>query len=289
VAEEKADKFIDVERVLASKNPRLLKIIPGFALRYIKRILHQQEINDFISRTSDSQPLPFVKAILKEFGATVDFNGIENLPEASGCIVASNHPLGGLDALALIDAVATKRPDLKFVVNDVLLEIRQLQQVFVGVNKHGKNTSAILDQIDKLYASEIVMIIFPAGLVSRKQNGTIKDLDWKKSFITKAKKHRRNIIPVYINGRNTEFFYNFARLRTRLGIKSNIEMFYLVDEMYKQKGHHVTITFGKPVPYTAFDDSRTDHMWAQEIKEHVYRLKSDPEAVFTPSAVQKKP
>ena len=126
------------------------------------------------------------------------------------------------------------------------------------------------------------MLIFPAGLVSRKQNdGTIKDLIWKKSFITKSKKHERDIIPVHIKGHNTRFFYNLARLRGKLGIKANIEMFYLVDEMYKQKGHHITVTFGKSIPASVFTKEKTDQEWAQLMREHIYKLKDNPDEIFS--------
>ncbi len=185
-----------------------------------------------------------------------------------------------LDAIALIDAVGTKEKDVKFIVNDILLQIKNLEDFFVGVNKHGRNTAESLSAIDELYASEAAMLIFPAGLVSRKQRHGISDLTWKKSFISKSKKHRRNVVPVYIKGRNTNFFYNFARLRSWLGIKSNVEMLYLADEMYKQRGQHIEITFGIPISYTVFDNRFSDHEWAQKVKDHVYILRDNPGAIF---------
>jgi putative hemolysin len=277
-------KFIDIENVIGDKNPNLLRFMPGFVIRYIKRILHQDEINSFIDRNGHLTSFDFVKAILVEFGVTVRASGLENLPSYGGCIIAANHPLGGLDAMALIDAVGEKRRDVRFVVNDVLLQLKNLEDLFIGVNKHGKNTLEILETIDRLYASDISMMIFPAGLVSRKQKGgIIKALDWKKSFISKAKKHQREIIPVYIEGKNTDFFYNFARWRTRLGIKLNIEMFFLVDEMYKQRGHHIDIIFGKPIsPSVLGSEELSDQKWAQLVKGHIYKLKSNPSAEFIP-------
>ncbi|MEP7263150.1 MAG: 1-acyl-sn-glycerol-3-phosphate acyltransferase [Bacteroidota bacterium] len=281
-------KFIDIEGVIGEKNPKLLKLMPSFMLRYLKRILHQDEINSFIDRNGHLHSFEFAHAIIKEFGANVTVTGIENLPLQGGCIVASNHPLGGLDGIAVIDAIGEKRKDLKFVVNDVLLKLKNLDQIFIGVNKHGRNVSKMLEVIDGLYASEIVTMIFPAGLVSRKQDGgVIKDLEWKKSFITKAKKYKRDTIPVYIEGKNTNFFYNLSRFRTKMGIKANIEMLYLVDEMYNQKGHPINIIFGKPISYTLFDKSHTDLQWAQLMKEHIYKLKDDPDAVFRDTVTAK--
>ncbi|MBL7924473.1 MAG: 1-acyl-sn-glycerol-3-phosphate acyltransferase [Bacteroidia bacterium] len=270
-AEQK--KFIDIEEVIRGKNPALLRWMPGFLLRYIKRIIHQDHINDFIRRHGDKQSHAFVNEIIKEFGAEVTFEGLENLPASGGCIIAANHPIGGLDAMALIQVLAHKRKDIKFIVNDVLLSIKNLGEFFVGVNKHGKNTTEVLDLIDSFYAGEGLMLIFPAGLVSRKQNdGLIRDLVWKKSFIVKAKKFRRDIVPVHIAGRNSAFFYNLARLRTRLGIKANIEMFYLMDEMYHQLGKNIHVRIGKPIAYETFGSTYNDHEWAQKVKEHIYNL-----------------
>jgi len=275
-------KFIDIEGVIKEKNANLLRFMPGFLIRYLKKILHQDEINSFIDRHGHLTSFDFVEAIIKEFGVKVDIRGLEHYPAQGGCIVASNHPLGGLDAMALMDAIGKKRKDIKFIVNDVLLKLKNLEDLFIGVNKHGKNSAETLDTIDSLYASDITMLIFPAGLVSRKQNdGTIKDLIWKKSFITKSKKHERDIIPVHIKGNNTRFFYNLARLRGKLGIKANIEMFYLVDEMYKQKGHHITVTFGKSIPASVFTKEKTDQEWAQLMREHIYKLKDNPDEIFS--------
>jgi len=266
-------KLIDIEEVIHSKNPALLKWMPGFVLRYIKRIIHENDVNDFISRKGDKHSHEFVNEIIKEFGANVTFEGLENIPESGGCIIAANHPIGGLDSISLMQTVAKKRKDIKFIVNDVLMSLKNLKELFIGVNKHGKNSTEILDTIDAHYASEVAMIIFPAGLVSRKQdNGLIKDLVWKKSFITKAKKHQRNIIPVHIDGKNSNFFYNLARWRSKLGIKTNMEMFYLIDEMYHQKGKEIHIKIGKPIPYQLLTQKYTDQEWARKVKEHIYKL-----------------
>ena len=275
--------FINIEEVIRSKNPRLLQLMPGFLLRYVKRILHQEHINDFIRREGHKKSFEFVDEIIREFGPVVSFEGLENIPEKGGCIVASNHPLGGVDGIALLQVIGRKRKDIRFIVNDLLMNIKNFDGLFVGVNKHGKNTAETLDFIDTLYASDNVMLIFPAGLVSRKQEkGIIRDLTWKKSFISKAKKYQRNIIPAYITGNNSSFFYNFARWRQRLGIKSNIEMFYLMDEMYHQMGKNIHIKFGKPISYTIFTSDRSEQEWAQKVKEHVYALPTGDSAAMLP-------
>lgn len=269
------EKLIDLERVIGRKNPRLLKVLPGFILRYIKRTVHQEEMNEFLRENGNKQDFEFARAILDYLGITVNVMGLENVPSEEGCILASNHPLGGIDGIALIDTVGRKRKDIKFLVNDILMVLEQLKGIFVPVNKHGRNSADMVARMDEVYSSGQAVMIFPAGLVSRKQaSGVIKDLEWKKSFISRARKYRKNVIPVYVDGRNSDFFYNLARWRKRFGIKANIEMFYLPDEMYKKRNTTITIIFGKPVPHETFDRSRTDSEWAEMMKEQVYALKS---------------
>lgn len=274
-----SEKFIDLEGVISRKNPRLLKLIPGFIIRYLKRVVHQDQINGDIWRNRDRFGLDFVEAILKEFGAKITVKGIENIPPAGRWIVASNHPLGGLDGMALMHVVGKVRRDLLFPVNDLLMNLENLKELFIPINKHGSNMgNARL--IDNAYASDMALLYFPAGLCSRKQKDGICDLEWKKSFITKARSHKRDVIPCYIDGRNSNWFYNLSRFRTWLGIKTNIEMLYLVDEMYRQEDQSIVITFGKPISYQTFNKTHSDTEWAQKVKMHVYNLKNNPETVF---------
>lgn len=278
-------KFIDIDEAFRSKNPTLYRWLPRFVLNYLKRVVHQEEINRFIEKNGRKTEFEFVTAILEEFGVRLQVSGLENLPESGGCIVASNHPLGGLDAMALLEMASRRRKDICFIVNDILLRLENLRGIFVGVNKHGRNSQQALQTLDEVYASGGCTMIFPAGLVSRKRKGVIKDLEWKKSFITKARKHQLPVVPVYISGKNSNFFYNLAYLRTRLGIKANIEMLYLADEMYRQRNRTISIIFGTPVPYTMFEAAYTDRDWAALMREHVYLLeKQGPWITFDRSA-----
>ena len=194
----------------------------------------------------------------------------------------ANHPLGGLDGLAFAREVGDIYPDVKFIVNDILLNIKNLEPIFVPVNKHGKQSSDYVRRIEATYHSNAQILNFPAGLCSRKIKGKIVDLPWHKSFINKAQKHQRHIIPVHISGKNSNFFYNLANLRVFLGIKSNIEMFYLPNEMFKQQAAHIDLTFGKPIDYRWLDKRFSPQQWATKIKEHVYRLESNSQEEFVP-------
>ena len=228
------EKLIDIESLFAAKNPKLLRIIPKFVLSYLKRITHQEEINGYIYRNRDKTGLPFVEAILTEFGVKVEIRDKRRIPSPGNgtteqtqaviplqgrFIVASNHPLGGLDGMALMHALGKYRSDLVFPVNDLLMNVPGLRPIFIPINKHGRNTENA-KLIDETFASDKMILYFPAGLVSRKQRihgeFVIRDLEWKSTFIKKARKYQRDIIPVFVDGRNSNWFYNLARWRKKL-------------------------------------------------------------------------
>lgn len=265
-------KYIVIRDVIHKKNPALLRWLPGFVLRYIERVLHEDDINAIMAKIGHLHGLDFVDALIGELGVEVTLSGQEHIPAEGGVIFASNHPLGGLDGVAFMHALGKHRKDIKFIVNDILLNIKNLEPIFVGVNKHGSQGRDSLAQIEQAYADDHALLVFPAGLVSRKHHAEIKDLEWKKSFINKAKRYKKDIIPVFIDGRNSNFFYTFAKLRENLGIKANIEMFYLPGEMFAQRGKKVSIRIGKPIPYTHFDSSKSEKEWAEYVKKIVYRI-----------------
>lgn len=268
-----AQKFVDVRGIIASKNPKLLKWLPRFIFRYIVRILHQDDVNQFMNDNADKHGKDFCQAVIEYFNFTVNVKGLENIPREGGCIFVANHPLGGMDAMAIVTAIHDIRPDVKFIVNDILLNVKNLKDQFVGVNKVGKNAAASLQLVDELFSSDQAVFIFPAGLVSRRKKGEVMDLDWKKTFVTRARKYNRTIVPVYIEGQLSNFFYRLSNLRTSLGIKANIEMFYLVNEFFKQKDVTMDLIFGEPIESQTFDKSKSDIKWAAFMKDKVYQLR----------------
>jgi len=265
-----AKKFIDVEKVLKEKSPGAYKWMPRFVISWLKRKIHEDEINEKMTRNESKLGFEYNQAALDEFGVMVEAQHLENVPKTGGVIIASNHPLGGLDGIALIKAVSGTRRDIHFLVNDILRNLKNFGDLFIGVNKVGQNSRESLRLIENTYASDTAVLIFPAGLVSRKQQGVIKDLNWNKSFISKAVKYRKPVVPVFIDGRNSAFFYNFSNWRKRLGIKANIEMLFLPDEMFRQKGKVIRIHFGKSISPDFFDTSRTHQQWADKMKEYIY-------------------
>ncbi|TYP97756.1 acyltransferase-like protein [Sphingobacterium allocomposti] len=266
------EKFIQVREVIRKKSPGLAKWIPRPLVSYLERVIHEDEINYIMTKFRDLYGLDFVNALIEELGVKVVLEGTENIPLEESVIFASNHPLGGLDGIAIMQAIGRYRRDVKFLVNDILMNIRNLEPLFIPVNKIGNQAKSGIVAIDQAYATDNALLIFPAGLVSRKIDGRIADLEWKKSFISKAKKYKRDVIPVYIDGKNSDFFYNLARLRQKIGIKANLEMLYLPDEMFSQRNQTVTIRVGERIPYGYFDKTKSERAWAHEVRERVYRM-----------------
>lgn len=279
IPSEEIPKVIDLENVIAGKSPRLLKMIPGFLLRYLKRIIHQDQLNELLWKHRDLRGHEFLRAILLDFGVNIQVKGRDNLMLSDRFVAASNHPLGGLDGMALMYEIGKSRSDVITPVNDFLMLLPNLAPLFIPVNKHGSNASNI-ETFNQTFKSDKAILYFPAGLCSRKINGEILDLEWKKTFLFKARKYNRDILPVHISGRNSNFFYNLANLRKRIGLKANIEMLYLVDEVYKQHDKDIIITFGKPIPIGDFDKRFTDLQWSEKLKKHIYALADDSEAIF---------
>jgi len=265
---------IDVDKVLRSKNPSLARVIPGFVIRYLKRVIHQDEINVFLVQSGHLRDAALVAEFLRHFGVTYSVHGSENIPATGRYIFVSNHPLGGLDGVVFINELSKRFPDIKFPVNDILTYIENLSGIFLPVNKHGSQGREATKRIEDAYASESQILYFPAGLCSRKRKGVIRDLEWHKSFVVKAIQHKRDVVPCFFSGRNSDFFYNLANARKFLGLKANVEMLYLPDEMFKHKGIELHLVFGKPIPWTYFDRSKTPAEWAEWVKNETYKLKS---------------
>lgn len=269
------DKIIDIKELIRNKSPRLSRFLPGFVLRYLKRILHEDDVNKTIHDHRNDSPIEFCLSVMKKFNIELEYEGFENVPSDGGAIIAMNHPWGGMDAMALVTVVHKKRPDIKFIVNDLLMHLENLRPIFVGVNKVGKSGSRDLKAVNETFAGNELLCVFPAGLVSRKIKGEVLDLEWKKTFITRSIKYNKIIVPTFIDGELSNFFYNLSNFRKKIGIKANIEMLYLVNELYKQDGKKIKIKFGTPIESNTFDDSKTHQEWAQFVKDKVYQLKDE--------------
>lgn len=263
-------KFIDVELILKTKAYKLYKWLPRFAINWLKKKLHEDDINHAMETLKDEEGLEFNRKGLDMLGAKVESKNNELIPKTGSIIIAANHPLGGLDGMALIKSVGEVRPDVRFFVNDILKNLKNYGEIFVAVNKVGASSAGSLRTMEEVFKTECAVLFFPAGLVSRKQNGLVRDLKWKKSFVTQAIDHKRMIQPVFIEGENSKFFYNFAMWRKRIGIKANIEMLFLPDEMFKARKETIKIHYSKPFDTAILDDSKTHLQWSDLIYQYIY-------------------
>ena len=270
------DTRIDVKQILRSKLKNKADKIPAFVVKYLIRIIHQDEINHILEIYKDLEGVAFMEALVGYFNITLHVKGKENLPPSSdgkSYIFVSNHPLGGFEGICLSALLGNHYGGLiKCFVNDLLLAIPNLRSIFVPVNKHGAQSKQAAILTKEAYLSGNHILTFPAGLCSRKQKGVIRDLAWKKSFIQKAVEHQRDVVPIYFEGRNSNFFYRLANFRKLLCIKINLEMLYLPDELFKQKNETINVHIGKPVPWQTFDTGKKPAEWAAQIKEEVYKL-----------------
>jgi putative hemolysin len=264
---------IDLEKSIASKNKRLAKSIPGFIMRYLKKTIHQEEMNEVLKKNRNVFGTQFVEALLKDFNITYTVHNAGRIPKEGRYIFASNHPLGGFDGVVLIDMITKNFAEPRVFVNDLLTVIKNYEPLFLPVNKHGGQQRDVFKIIDEACKSEYHILDFPFGLVSRKVKGKVMDLEWKKTFVNRARKYERDIIPVHFDSENTKRFYRVAKWRKRLGIKANIEMFYLPDESFRKRNHHFDIYLGEPISYKSLTKDKTPNEWAAEIKKIAYSLK----------------
>lgn len=269
------DLKIDINAVIASKSERLAKCAPKFVINWLKKIIHQDELNQILEYSNGAIDVEFADKVLEWLNvkSNVKFTDRESLDPNKRYIFVSNHPLGGLDGLTLISLFGKTAGKIKFVVNDILMNIIPMRNIFVPVNKHGRMGKDYGQMIHNAYASDSHILYFPAGLCSRLIDGEITDLEWKKNFIKQARKYNRDIVPIYFGGQNSKFFYRLAKIRKALGIKFNIEMIFLPDEMFKQKNSIFDVTIGKPIPVDSIDSSKTLDEWCLEIRNKCYGLK----------------
>ena len=267
---------IDIDEIVRGKAGAKARFVPRFVLSWLKRIIHQDEVNEFILGEGDKQGMPWLDDGMEYLGTTLNVKGLENLPDDSDgrlFTFVSNHPLGGPDGVALGHLLGHRYDGrIKYLVNDLLMNLHGLAPFFVPINKTGKQSRNFPQLVEAVFNSPNHIIMFPAGLCSRRINGQIHDLPWQKTFITKSVETQRDIVPIRFNGRNSDFFYRIANVGKRLGLKFNIAMLYLVDELYKNRGKTFDVTIGKPIPYSTFDKSRKPQEWAAYVEDIVYKL-----------------
>ena len=273
--DEQIEKTIDIDRILKGKMGSKARYVPGFLVVWLKHIVHEDEVNRFLWASRHLEGTDFLTECVRYLDMKLDIVGIENLPDKNDgklYTFVSNHPLGGQDGVAL-GSIIGKQYDGKFryLVNDLLLNLPGLKPVSIGINKTGKQSRDFPRMVEAGFKGENHLLMFPAGLNSRKINGKIHDLPWKKTFITKSVETHRDVVPIHFSGRNSKRFYRIARFSDRW-LPFNLAMLFLVDEMYKNVGKTFRVTIGKPIPWQTFNKSRTPMEWAEFVEDRVYEL-----------------
>lgn len=268
---------IDINKILEQKMGSKARLVPGFAVNWLKKILHQDEVNEFLDSVADLQGTEWLEECIKYLDMTLEIEGKENLPAADDgrlYTFVSNHPLGGEDGVALGALIGRQYNDkFRYLVNDLLMHLPGLAPLCIPINKTGKQSRSFPQMVEAGFASDNHMLMFPAGLCSRRQpSGEIRDLAWKKTFISKSVETHRDVVPIHFSGENSDRFYKIANWCKKLGLKFNVAMLFLVDEMYKNAHKTFRISVGKPIPWQTFDKSKTPTQWAQWVQDKVYEL-----------------
>lgn len=274
-----SDRFkIDVENILRARAGDKMRFIPNFVIGWLKRIVHQDEVNAFLQDEGDIVGVPWLKDAVQFLDITLEVRQADNLPmprDGKRYTFVSNHPLGGIDGVALGALLGEHyQGRIRYLVNDLLMHLPGLAPLCVGVNKFGGQTRNFAEQVEATFSSDNHVILFPADLCSRKTNGVVRDVPWKKTFITKSIEHQRDVVPVHFEGKNSAFFYALANVSKKLGIKFNIAMLFLADEMFRQRGNTFTITIGQPIAWETFDGTKSPREWASYVQDQVYALAS---------------
>lgn len=277
VMDRVTEKTIDIDDILKSKMGKKAKYVPRPIVSWLKRIVHQDEVNKYLWENRNLVGTEWLEECVRYLDMTLNVVGVENLPakdDGKLYTIVSNHPLGGADGVAL-GALIGRHYDGKFryLVNDLLMNLPGLAPLCIPINKTGSQSRNFPAMVDSGFQSDNHMLMFPAGICSRRQkDGEIKDISWKKTFISKSVEYKRDVVPIHFDGQNSDFFYNLARFSDKYIKKINIAMLFLADEMYKNVHKTFRVAIGKPIPWQTFDKSRTPTQWAQYVRDEVYKL-----------------
>lgn len=272
---ESIEKTIDIEKILRDKMGKKARYVPRFVISWLKKIIHEDEVNRFLWENRKLEGTEWLTACVQYLDITLNIVGAENLPDKHDgklYTFVSNHPLGGQDGVSL-GSIIGQHYDGKFryLVNDLLLNLPGLKPVSIGINKTGRQSRDFPRMVEAGFNSDNHLLMFPAGLNSRKLNGEIHDLPWKKTFITKSVETHRDVVPIHFSGRNSKRFYRIAKFSDRW-LPFNLAMLFLVDEMYRNVGKTFRITIGEPIPWQTFNKTKSPMEWAKFVEDRVYGL-----------------
>ena len=267
---------INIDKILHDKMGNKAKFVPRPLVSWLKKILHQDEVNRYLWESRHLSGTEWLEECVRYLDMSIELVGEENLPDKNDgklYTFVSNHPLGGEDGVAL-GAIIGRHYDgrFRYLVNDLLMNLPGLAPVCIPINKTGSQSRNFPAMVEAGFKSDNHMLMFPAGICSRRRDNVVRDIEWKKTFITKSVEYQRDIVPIHFGGQNSDFFYKLANFSDKYVKKVNIAMLFLVDEMYKNVHKHFRVAIGKPIPWQTFDKSRTPAQWAQYVQDIVYKL-----------------
>jgi putative hemolysin len=269
---------LDIKSIFKNSDSGFLKKLPGFVISLIAIIIREKRINRIIEKYKEFDGVDFLPKVIEELKLNVKIEGMEHLPENGKCFFVANHPFGFMDGLILTNTIGREYGRLKAIGNEAFNYVPNLRPLVAYVNVFGRTSKDYFNILNDVYNSDSPITHFPAGLVSRKHGGKIHDIDWQKSFITKAISCQRNIVPFYFYGRNSRLFYFIYSTRKFFGINTNIELMLLPHELFMKQGKTVKVRIGKPIPWQTFDKSMTHKDWAEKLRQHVYNIGKAPSA-----------
>ena len=266
---------IDIDKILRQKMGAKAKFVPGPLVSWLKRIVHQDKVNAYLWDSRDKVGVDWLEECVRYLDMTLEIEGKENLPDPNDgrlYTFVSNHPLGGEDGVAL-GAIIGRHYNgrFRYLVNDLLMNLPGLAPVCIPINQTGSQSRNFPAMVEAGFKSDNHMLMFPAGICSRKRDGVISDIPWKKTFLSKSIEYQRDVVPIHFSGQNSNFFYRLANFSDK-HLKFNLAMLFLVDEMYKNVHKTFKVTIGKPIPWQTFDKSRNATEWAQYVRDIVYSL-----------------
>ena len=270
------EKTIDLDLILSSKMGSKAKFVPRPFVSWLKRVIHQDEVNRFLWESRHLSGTEWLEECVRYLDMTLQIVGEENLPakdDGKLYTFVSNHPLGGADGAALGSIIGRHYDEnFRYLVNDLLMNLPGLAPVCIPINKTGSQSRSFPQMVEDGFKSGNHILMFPAGICSRRIDGKVQDIAWKKTFITKSVEYQRDVVPIHFSGSNSDFFYKLASFSDKYVKKINLAMLFLVDEMYKNVHKSFQVTIGKPIPWQTFDKSKSASTWAQEVRSRVYAL-----------------
>lgn len=263
---------IDIGAVLADKAPRLARWMPRPMVDWLRRTVREREINHILAEYWTLPPQEFIRACFHDWDVSYSIQGLDRLDPKGRYLFVANHPFGGMDGMMLADKLIDRFGDVRVVVNDLLMHVEPLRPLWLPVNKHGSQNADYARRMEEAFFGDVPILTFPAGLCSRRIDGRVADTQWKTNFLKKVYASQRQVVPLFVEGRLSNFFYRLDRCRKALGVKFNIEMLWLPDEMFSQAGKHFRMVAGEPIAVSELQSLGSLREQTEYIRKKTYFL-----------------